>query len=328
MNKIKLKGITHHNLKNIDIEFYASGINILTGSSGSGKSSLLFDVLYNSILHKRPVNCDFIELYAIFEQVIAVNQDTPSVSGLSSPVTFCGIFDYIRDEFAKEAKKMDSQIGKSYFSPNSPGGRCETCKGQGFLKTSLDFLPDNYSVCPDCNGRRFTREAQDFKLYEKSIADVLEMSVNEALVFFTNFPNIEHALYSLSETNLGYLKLGQSLNSLSGGELQRLKLAKEIIKPSQAKSLILLDEPTTGLHFEDVKHLLLLLDKMVKDGHTIIMTEHNPVVILNADYVIDMGPGGGDKGGKIMAHGTPFEIMEVKESLTGNYLKERYVKPN
>jgi len=317
---IEIKQASANNLKNIDVDFYSSCINVIAGVSGSGKSSLLFDVLQNSLKREKAINCEAFEVSKQFNNVVFVNQEVAAASSLSSIATFTGIFDFIRDEFAKEAKKTNSKITKTYFSYNSKGGRCETCKGLGSTKTTLDFLPDVFSVCTDCNGKRYTDEVLKYTLNGKSIADVLEMSVKGAFDFFVNFPKIKSKLDVLKETNLTYLKIGQRLNTLSGGELQRLKLAVEFMRSTKSKSLYLLDEPTTGLHFEDIKHLILLFDKLVQDGHTLIITEHNPTVILNADYIVDLGPGGGDNGGSIVASGNVQNIVSNKESLTGRYL--------
>ncbi|MDF1551140.1 MAG: ATP-binding cassette domain-containing protein, partial [Bacteroidales bacterium] len=292
------------------------------GASGSGKSSLL-DVIEKSLIHGKPINCEVISKADDFFQVISVSQEMPYTSSLSSIATYSGIFDSIRDEFAKIAKKQAPKISKSYFSYNSKGGRCEPCKGQGFIKTSLDFLPDVYSICPDCDGKRYEEAALKYKIGENSIADVLEMSVNEAFEFFYKHHRIKNVLKVLQDTNLGYLKLGQRLNTLSGGELQRLKLAVEFLKPGAGKRLFLLDEPTTGLHYEDVKHLVLLFEELVQNGNTLIIAEHNPTIIVNADYIIDLGPGGGKHGGNIVAQGNAKAIANENKSITGNYLNDR-----
>lgn len=319
---IQITKASANNLNNIDCDFYLGCINLLTGASGSGKSSLL-DVVEKSLIHGKPINCEAISKADDFFQVISVSQEMPYTSSLSSLATYSGIFDSIRDEFAKIAKKQAPKISKSYFSYNSKGGRCEACKGQGFTKTSLDFLPDVYSICPDCDGRRYEEAALKYKIGENSIADVLEMSVNEAFEFFYNHHRIKNVLKILQDTNLGYLKLGQRLNTLSGGELQRLKLAVEFLKPGAGKRLFLLDEPTTGLHFEDVKHLVLLFEKLVQNGDTLIIAEHNPTIIVNADYIIDLGPGGGRHGGNIVAQGNAKAIANENKSITGNYLNYR-----
>jgi excinuclease ABC subunit A len=317
----EIKRASANNLKNIDADFYASCINVITGVSGSGKSSLLFDVVQQSLKQNKPMNCSSFNVLEQFENIVFVDQEEASTSSLSSIATFTGIFDYIRDEFAKEAKKTNAKINKNYFSYNTKGGRCETCKGQGFTKTALDFLPDVFSVCTDCNGKRYTIEALKYTLNGKSIAEVLELSVQEAAGFFTHYPKIKNRLEVLKKTNLAYLKISQRLNTLSGGELQRLKLAVEFMKPSKGKSLYLLDEPTTGLHFEDIKQLILLFDKLTQSGHTLVITEHNPTLISNADYIVDLGVGGGDKGGEIVVSGNVKAIKENNISKTGRYLK-------
>ncbi len=318
---LEIKAASANNLKNIDVDFYSSCINVITGVSGSGKSSLLFEVIQKSIKQRKPANCKSFNITEQFENIVFVDQEMTTASSLSSIATFTGIFDYIRDEFAKEAKKTNSKINKNYFSYNSKGGRCETCKGHGFTKTTLDFLPDIYSICPNCNGKIYTPEALQYQIHGKSVADVLELSINEALITFANHNKIHHKLEVLKETNLDYLKIGQRLNTLSGGELQRLKLAVEFMKSSHGKSLYLLDEPTTGLHFEDIKHLIMLFDKLAQNGHTLIITEHNPTLIKNADYIVDLGPKGGDKGGELIVSGDVKSIKSCKISLTGKYLK-------
>jgi excinuclease ABC subunit A len=317
---LEIKTASVNNLKNINVDFYSSCINLITGVSGSGKSSLLFEVIQKSLKLRKPVNCKSFNITEKFENIVFVDQEVLATSSLSSIATFTGIFDYIRDKFSNAAKKTNSKINKNYFSYSNKGGRCETCKGQGFIKTALDFLPDVYSECPDCKGKRYTKEALQYQLHRKSIADVLELSINEALSTFVNHKKISHNLEILKETNLGYLKIGQRLNTLSGGELQRLKLAVEFMKTTKGKSLYLLDEPTTGLHFEDIKHLILLFDKLVQNGHTLIITEHNTTLIKNADYILDLGPKGGDKGGEIVANGNLNQILENNKSLTGKYL--------
>ncbi len=318
---LEIKTASANNLKNIDVNFYSSCINVITGVSGSGKSSLLFEVIQKSLKLRKPVNCKSFNITEQFENIVFVDQEMKTSSSLSSIATFTGIFDFVRDEFAKAVKKSNSKINKNYFSYNSKGGRCETCKGQGFTKTTLDFLPDVYLICPYCNGKRYTQEALQYQLNGKSIADVLELSIDEALISFAHHKKISHKLEFLKETNLGYLKIGQRLNTLSGGELQRLKLAVEFMKSNKGKNLYLLDEPTTGLHFEDIKHLILLFNKLAQNGHTLIITEHNPTLIKNADYVLDLGPKGGDKGGEVVVSGNIEIIINNKDSLTGKYLK-------
>ncbi|MEN8121462.1 MAG: excinuclease ABC subunit UvrA [Bacteroidota bacterium] len=316
---ITIKGAFANNLKQIDVNFYDSCINVISGVSGSGKTSLLNDVLQKSLKMNKPVNCKSLERVSKFENYIWADQSLPSGSSRSTIASFSGVFELIRDNFAKEAKKSNKKITKSYFSLNTKGGRCEHCKGQGTIKISMDFLADVDTVCEKCTGKRYVKEALVFKYKEKSIADVLEMSIEELADLFRDNDKISKKLDTLNETGLAYLKIGQTLNTLSGGELQRLKLAKELMKATSGKSLFLLDEPTTGLHFEDVKNLILLFDKLVQNGNTIVISEHHPTIMLNADYIIDLGPEGGEKGGYVIAAGSPHVLAANKNSITGNY---------
>ena len=300
---IKIEEANANNLKNIDMVFYESCINVISGVSGSGKSSLLIDVIQKSLKMNKPVNCKSLERVSIFEKHIWADQSLPRGSSRSTIASFSGIFELIRDDFAKEAKKSNKKIKKSYFSLNTKGGRCEHCKGQGIIKISMDFLADVDTVCEKCSGRRYGKEALAFEYKGKNIANVLDMSIEELSVLFQDNDKVIKKLGILNETGLVYLKIGQTLNTLSGGELQRLKLAKELMKATTGKTLFLLDEPTTGLHFEDVKQLIILFDKLVQNGNTIIISEHHPTIMLNADYILDLGPEGGEKGGYILATG-------------------------
>jgi len=298
---IKLIGANANNLKDINVAFYDASINVISGVSGSGKSSLLDDVLQKSLKVDKAVNCTNIEKHTDFEKVIWADQSLPKGSSTSTIATFSGVFELIRDEFAKEAKKTNRKITKSYFSLNTKGGRCEQCKGQGTIKISMDFLADVETICEACSGKRFKNEALQYNYHGKNVADILEMSISNLLVLYHENEKIWNKLSVLNETGLAYLKLGQSLNTLSGGELQRLKLAAELMKHTKGKMLFLLDEPTTGLHFDDVKKLILLFDKLVYEGNILIITEHHPTIMLNADCIINLGPEGGEKGGFVLA---------------------------
>jgi len=314
---IRIKEACANNLKNIDMVFYESCINVISGVSGSGKSSLLIDVIQKSLKMNKAVNCKSIERVSKFEKQIWADQSLPRGSSRSTIASSIGIFEPIRDDFAKEAIKSNKKITKSFFSLNTKGGRCEHCKGQGIIKVSMDFLADVDTVCEKCSGKRFKNDALAYKVKGKTITDILEMSIAELHVFYHENEKILGKLYVLNETGLAYLKISQTLNTLSGGELQRLKLATELMKATTGKTLFLLDEPTTGLHFEDVKHLILLFDKLVQNGNTIIISEHDPTIMLNADYIIDLGPEGGERGGYVVGQGTAKELAVNKDSISG-----------
>ncbi|RLD51726.1 MAG: excinuclease ABC subunit A [Bacteroidetes bacterium] len=289
-----------NNLKNIDVNFPSEGIIALTGVSGSGKSSLLFDVLYKSAQTKRPINCKNITGFELFDKIIHVNQSLPGKSTTSNLATYLSFFDTVRDLFANLPQTKEQGIKKSYFSFNTKGGRCETCKGTGKIKISMDFLADVYTLCEDCKGKRFQDNILNIKYKEKSIYDILQFTVTEATHFFSDNKKLLPYFKILSEIGLDYLTLGQSLNTFSGGELQRLKLASSLIEKKKGNNLYLLDEPSTGLHFKDIETLLKLMNNMTETGHTIIIIEHNQDIIRHADYVIELGPEGGDLGGNIV----------------------------
>jgi len=318
---IEIKGASANNLKKLDLVFYKQAINVLTGVSGSGKSSVLFDVIEKSFQSKIAINCADIQWVTQFDGLLALNKNSSKTSR-SIVAAYTGIFDTIRHIFAQAAKKMGAKITKSYFSLSQKGGRCENCKGQGELKVSLDFLPDVHTVCKTCGGMRYKNEALQYKFQGFSIADALSVTVFEAKKIFANNLKISKLLNILIEIGLGYLQLGQTMNTLSGGELQRLRIARELMKFDNKPKLFLIDEPTTGLHFEDVKQLILLFDKLVGQGHTLIITEHNLDLISNADFIVDLGLEGGENGGEIIAQGTVNEIIKNKESITGRYLSE------
>ncbi|RCW58623.1 excinuclease ABC subunit UvrA [Halanaerobium sp. ST460_2HS_T2] len=325
---LKLKGARQHNLKNIDVDFPLGTFTCVTGVSGSGKSTLINNTLkrqlmrdiYDSTLH--PGKHDSIEGIDNIDKVINIDQSPIGRTPRSNAVTYTKVFNYIRDVFAStpEAKQRGYEIGR--FSFNVKGGRCEACKGQGIEEIEMHFLPDVYVPCDVCNGKRYNRETLEIKYKGKTIADVLEMTVEEALEFFENIEPIRRRLQTLYDVGLSYIRLGQPATTFSGGEAQRIKIAKELGKRSTGQTLYLLDEPTTGLHFADIKKLLEVLHRLREDGNTVIVIEHNLDVIKSADYLIDLGPEGGEKGGEIVATGTPEEVAQSENSYTGKFLKE------
>ncbi len=323
-----IKGARQNNLKNIDVKFPLGLFICVTGVSGSGKSSLVEDTLYRALMRRfygsrEPVGeHDKIEGLEYIDKVINIDQSPIGRTPRSNPGTYTSAFTPIRELFAnlKESRKRGYSPGR--FSFNVKGGRCEACKGEGFIKVEMQFLPDIYIPCEVCKGKRYNRETLEVKYKDKSIADVLDMSVDEAYKLFKDIPQIERKLKLLKDVGLGYIKLGQPATTLSGGEAQRIKLAKELSKVATGKTLYILDEPTTGLHFEDVKKLINVLNKLVDKGNTVIIIEHNLDVVKSADWIIDLGPEGGDKGGYIVAEGPPEKVAEVQESYTGRYLRE------
>jgi len=323
-----IKGARQNNLKNIDVKFPLGLFICVTGVSGSGKSSLVEDTLYRALMRRfygsrEPVGeHDKIEGLEYIDKVINIDQSPIGRTPRSNPGTYTSAFTPIRELFAnlKESRKRGYAPGR--FSFNVKGGRCEACKGEGFIKVEMQFLPDIYIPCEVCKGKRYNRETLEVKYKNKSIADVLDMSVDEVYKLFKDIPQIERKLKLLKDVGLGYIKLGQPATTLSGGEAQRIKLAKELSKVATGKTLYILDEPTTGLHFEDVKKLINVLNKLVDKGNTVIIIEHNLDVVKSADWIIDLGPEGGDKGGYIVAEGPPEKVAEVQESYTGRYLRE------
>ena len=329
--KISIKGATENNLKNIDVDFPLGIMTVVTGVSGSGKSSLTNEILYKALAkklnhaHTIPGKCRAVEGLEQLDKVIDIDQSPIGRTPRSNPATYTGVFDMIRDLFAgtPDAKARGYQKGR--FSFNVKGGRCEACAGDGIKKIEMHFLPDVYVPCEVCHGMRYNRETLDVKYKGKSIYDVLNMTVEEALEFFKNVPTIANKIRTLNDVGLGYVRLGQPSTELSGGEAQRIKLATELSKRSTGKTIYVLDEPTTGLHFDDVNKLVQILRKLSDTGNTVIVIEHNLDVIKTADWVIDLGPEGGDGGGTIIAEGTPEDVVKVKESYTGQYLK-KYLK--
>ena len=327
-NFIEIKGAKEHNLKNINVKIPLGKFVCVTGVSGSGKSTLVNDILYNALTKKVYKSktivgaCKEIKGLENIDKVVHISQDPIGRTPRSNPATYTGVFDDIRDVFAdtKEAKLRGYE--KSRFSFNVKGGRCESCWGDGVKRIEMNFLPDVYVPCEACHGTRYNSETLQIKFKDKSISDVLKLRVSEALEFFENHPKIKNKLQVLNDVGLSYIELGQSAPTLSGGEAGRIKLAKELQKKATGKSVFILDEPTTGLHQDDIKKLLIILQKIVDNGDTVVVIEHNLDVIKVADYIIDLGPDGGDFGGKIVATGTPEEVAKVKESYTGEFLKK------
>ncbi len=326
-NLLTIKGAAENNLKNIDVEIPLGIFTCVTGVSGSGKSSLVNEILYKRLARDlnraklRPgAHTEMLGLEKL-DKVINIDQSPIGRTPRSNPATYTGLFDMIRDVFAQttEAKMRGYQKGR--FSFNVKGGRCEACTGDGIIKIEMHFLPDIYVPCEVCGGKRYNRETLEVKYKGKTISDVLEMTVEEALVFFENIPRIKSKLQTLYDVGLSYVQLGQSSTTLSGGEAQRVKLATELSRKSTGRTMYILDEPTTGLHTADVHKLVHILQRLAEGGNTVVVIEHNLDVIKTADYIIDLGPEGGDKGGTLVAAGTPEEICKVKESYTGRYLK-------
>lgn len=325
---ITVKGAKENNLKNIDVSFPLGVMTCVTGVSGSGKSSLVNEILYKSLaktLNRArtiPGKHDKIEGTNQLDKIICIDQSPIGRTPRSNPATYTGVFDLIRDLFASTQDAKEKGYLKGRFSFNVKGGRCEACSGDGIIKIEMHFLPDVYVPCEVCHGKRYNRETLEVKYKGKSIYDVLNMTVEEACEFFANVPSIKRKIETLNEVGLSYIRLGQPSTELSGGEAQRIKLATELSRRSTGKTIYVLDEPTTGLHFADVHKLTDILKRLTEGGNTVVVIEHNLDVIKTADYIIDMGPEGGDGGGTVIASGTPEEVAEVKESYTGQYIKK------
>jgi len=324
---ILIKGCREHNLKGIDVELPLGAFTCITGVSGSGKSTLLTDLLYpiisNEVMGTSWTEGEYDEILGLdgIDKIINIDQSPIGRTPRSNPVTYVGVFTDIRNLFSTlpESKARGWKPGR--FSFNVRGGRCDNCEGDGTIKIEMNFLPDVYITCDVCHGRRFNQDTLDVRYKGKNIAEVLDMTIEEAAEFFEHIPHIAHKMKTLLSVGLGYIKLGQSALSLSGGEAQRVKLAFELARPSTGKTLYFLDEPTTGLHFADVKQLMEVIQRLVDAGNSVVMIEHNLDVIKQADWIIDLGPEGGNRGGEIVAAGTPERVVKVKASYTGKYLK-------
>ena len=325
---IEIKGAKENNLKNINVKFPLGTFICVTGVSGSGKSSLVNEILYkkltSEIYNSKEKPGKFKEIKGIenIDKVVHISQDPIGRTPRSNPSTYVGVFDSIRDVFAETKESKIRGYDKSRFSFNVKGGRCEACQGDGVKKIEMHFLPDVYVPCDVCCGKRYNKETLSIKFKDLNISDVLNLRVDEALKIFENIPKVKKSLETMHDVGIGYLKLGQNAVTLSGGEAGRVKLAKELQKKPTGKSVFILDEPTTGLHSDDIKKLLMILQRIVDNGDTVIVIEHNLDVIKSADYIIDLGPEGGDEGGKVIVTGTPEEIIKVKNSYTGEYLKK------
>ncbi|MBQ2771983.1 MAG: excinuclease ABC subunit UvrA [Methanocorpusculum sp.] len=325
---LRISGCTENNLKNVTAEIPFGTLTVVTGVSGSGKSTLIYDTLYQALRKElnrakvTPGKYDELVLDSSIENVIVIDQSPIGRTPRSNPATYTKVFDEIRKVFSETTEAKIRGYGPGRFSFNVKGGRCEACCGDGVMKIEMNFLPDVYVECEECKGARYNSETLEVKYKGKSISDVLQMSVDEALELFENRQGIKAKLQTLADVGLGYIKLGQSSTTLSGGEAQRIKLTRELAKRSGGKTVYILDEPTTGLHFHDVKKLIGVLNSLVEKGNTVIVIEHNLDVIKSADYIIDLGPEGGNAGGKIIAKGTPEEVAKVKKSYTGQFLKK------
>jgi len=322
-----VRGAREHNLKDIDVDFPLGCMVAVTGVSGSGKSTLVNDILLRVLMQhiyrskEVPGRHTRVEGIELLDKVISIDQSPIGRTPRSNPATYTGVFDHIRRLFSTttEAKVRGYQPGR--FSFNVKGGRCEACSGDGTIKIEMHFLPDVYVPCEVCKGARYNRDTLDITFKGKNIADVLDLPCEEALVFFANQPNIARHMQTLVDVGLGYVRLGQPAPTLSGGEAQRIKLASELSKRSTGHTIYLLDEPTTGLHFEDIRKLLAVLSRLVDQGNTVLVIEHNLDVIKTADWIIDLGPEGGNRGGQVVVEGTPEKVAKTAESYTGRFLE-------
>jgi excinuclease ABC subunit A len=325
---LEIKGAEQNNLKNINVRIPLGSLICVTGVSGSGKSTLIIDILYKALAQHfwkstdKPGKYKTIDGVHLIDKVIDIDQSPIGRTPRSNPATYTGVFTIIRDLFSQVPESRMRGYKPGRFSFNVKGGRCEACQGDGVLKVEMHFLPDVFVTCEVCDGKRFNRETLEILYKGKNIADVLEMTVEEATIFFQNIPSAKIKLQTIADVGLDYIHLGQAATTLSGGEAQRVKLSKELSKRSTGRTLYILDEPTTGLHFADIEHLLKVITKLVGSGNTVIIIEHNLDVIKTADHIIDLGPEGGDKGGEILASGSPEEVAKTKKSYTGRYLKD------
>jgi excinuclease ABC subunit A len=331
--EIVIKGARENNLKDIDVTIPIGVLTTVTGVSGSGKSTLVNEILYRALARTlyraadEPGAHTAIEGIDLIDKVIQIDQSPIGRTPRSNPATYTGLFTFIRELFAMlpEARARGFRPGR--FSFNVKGGRCESCQGDGVIAIEMHFLPNVYVTCEQCKGRRYNRETLEIKYRGKSIADVLDLTVDQAAPLLENFPPIANKLRTLQDVGLGYIELGQSATTLSGGEAQRVKLAKELSRRGTGRTLYILDEPTTGLHFADTHKLLDVLNKLVDQGNTVVIIEHNLDVIKSADYVIDLGPEGGAGGGRIVAQGTPEDVAHSRESFTGRFLADLFGAP-
>ena len=328
IDKMLIRGAKVHNLKNIDVEIPLGTFTCVTGVSGSGKSSLVNEILYKKLAgslnraRTRPGKFDRIEGLEHLDKVVGIDQSPIGRMPSSNPATYTGVFNDIRDLFASTADARTRGYGPGRFSFNTKGGRCEACSGNGLVKIEMHFLADVFVPCEVCRGKRYNRETLEVLYKGKNIADILDMTAEEALAFFDNLPRIRNKIATLVDVGLGYIKLGQSATTLSGGEAQRVKLATELSRRATGRTFYILDEPTTGLHMADVHKLIEVLQRLVDAGNTVLVIEHNLDVIKVADYIVDLGPEGGSGGGQIVACGTPEQIAACPESFTGQYLKK------
>jgi excinuclease ABC subunit A len=331
--ELVIRGARENNLKNLDVEFPIGAFTVVTGVSGSGKSTLVNEILYKALARHfyratdRPGEHAVIEGLEQLDKVIAIDQSPIGRTPRSNPATYTNVFNPIRNLMAMTPEARMRGYGPGRFSFNVPGGRCEACKGDGQIKIEMHFLPDIYVTCEVCGGKRYDRETLAVRYKGLNIAEILDLPVEQGFELFRNLPSIERILETLCEVGLGYIRLGQPATTLSGGEAQRVKLSRELCKRSTGRTLYLLDEPTTGLHFDDVGKLLKLLHRLVDLGNTVVVIEHNLDVIKTADWVIDLGPEGGAGGGRLVAEGTPEQVAAVAESWTGRYLKQVLPEP-
>ena len=323
-----IKGARANNLKNVDIKIPLGKLVCISGVSGSGKSTLMNDILYKKLAQifyqskDKPGKCTAITGIENIDKVINIDQSPIGRTPRSNPATYTGAFTPIRELFASVPEARVRGYGAGRFSFNVRGGRCETCQGEGYIQIEMQFLPDVTVPCEVCKGQRYNREALEIQFKGKNIADVLDMTIEEAIAYFDHFPRVKNKLVTLRDVGLGYMRLGQPAPTLSGGEAQRVKLASELARRSTGKTVYILDEPTTGLSFADIDCLLRVIQRLVDSGNTVIIIEHHLDVIKNADHIIDLGPGAGDEGGYLMAEGTPEEIAKIEGSATGRYLRD------